>query len=164
MLLTWNTTTFCRVSQRRVSRELFLFLYNKPSVLNAHFSTSEDMCCFLSFQQWHSKKSGENWWVALRRNSRLMPQAQPSGVEWPLSARVWASAWHTLVPLPTKQRISEKGCFSPWWFWEKFKNIKQIPSKSLEKKKQKWQKLFGDLEFWIGFKSHNSDLFLPFYA
>lgn len=38
---------------------------------------------------------------------------------------------------------------------EKFKNIKQVPFKSLEKKQQKWQKLFGDLELWIGFKSHN---------
>lgn len=35
---------------------------------------------------------------------------------------------------------------------EKFKNIKQISPKSLEKKKKKWQKIFGGLELWIGFK------------
>lgn len=38
---------------------------------------------------------------------------------------------------------------------EKFKNIKQIQPKYLEKKKQKWQKLFGGLELRIGFKSCN---------
>lgn len=38
---------------------------------------------------------------------------------------------------------------------EKLKNIKQIPPKFLEKKKRKWQKLFGGLELWIGFKSRN---------
>lgn len=37
---------------------------------------------------------------------------------------------------------------------EKFKNIKQIQPKCLEKK-QKWQKLFGGLELHTGFKSHN---------
>lgn len=34
-------------------------------------------------------------------------------------SQVWASAWHTLLPLPTKQPISERGCFSPWWFSRK---------------------------------------------
>lgn len=38
---------------------------------------------------------------------------------------------------------------------EKFKNIKQILPKSLEKKKQKWQKLSGVLELQIEFKSHH---------
>lgn len=38
---------------------------------------------------------------------------------------------------------------------EKFQNIKQILPKSLEKKKQKWQKFFGGLELWIGFQSLN---------
>lgn len=34
---------------------------------------------------------------------------------------------------------------------EKCKNIKQIQTKCLEKKQQKWQKLFGGLELQIGF-------------
>lgn len=50
MLLTWNTTTHYRVSQRWAPREPFLFLYNKPTALNAHFSTSADICYLLAFQ------------------------------------------------------------------------------------------------------------------
>lgn len=57
---------------------------------------------------------------------------------------------HTLVPLPTKQ-FQRKDVSHLGDSGEKCKNIKQIQTKCLEKKQQKWQKLFGGLELQIGF-------------
>lgn len=94
------------------------------------------------------------------------------GVAWPLwrRARVWASAWqyHTQAGwqvlatenthwyhCPQNNLFQRKDVSHLGGSGEKFKNIKQIQPKYLEKKKQKWQKLFGGLELRIGFKSRH---------
>lgn len=157
MLLTWNTTTYCRVSQRWVPREPFHFLYNKPAVLNEHSPPLQTFVIFLHFSSDIPKslqKIGSwlwggilDWcpklspWV-LHGHCVGQPGFEPQpGTHW------YHCPQNNLLQIEDVSHLDGSS--------ENLKNIKQIPPKSLEKKKQKWQKLFGGLELWKGFKSRN---------
>lgn len=80
-----------------------------------------------------------------------MPQAQPLGGGQPGFEPQPGTHWYHC---PQNSLFQRKDVSHLGGLGEKIKNTKQIQSKSLEKKKQKWQKLFGGLELWIGFHSH----------
>lgn len=64
------------------------------------------------------------------------------------------------MPPITKLLLSEKGWFLTSVVLEQsLKTQLRVQPKTSENRKQKWQKWFGGLGLWAGFKSHNSSYF-----